>query len=236
VLTRPGGSFAALAFRWGAAALFLASLAYFLFSYTFTFGEVVRGARSPRDWLTNAGLFTIFGAHHSILARRVVRTAVARIVPAGTERSLYVAAASLLFILVCWLWRPLPGLLWSFESLAAAPFYLLQASGLVLTLRSAAHLDIGELAGLRDSSHTGAVEFRTDGPYGWVRHPIYAGWFLIVFAVPVMTMTRLELATVSGLYILLAIPLEERTLQSTAGAAYARYAAKVRWKLVPGVY
>jgi methanethiol S-methyltransferase len=227
---------AVVVFRWSAAALFVASLAYFLFSYAFTYGEIARGPGTPRDWLLNLGLFTIFAAHHSILARRLVRNAVARIMPAETERSFYVAVASLLFVLTCWLWRPLPGLLWSFESAAAVPFYLLQAGGVVLTIRSAALLDIGELAGLRESRDTGAVEFRTNGPYGWVRHPIYAGWFLIVFAVPAMTMTRLEFAVVSGMYILMAIPLEERTLQSTAGAAYARYASRVRWKLVPGVY
>lgn len=83
------------------------------------------------------------------------------------------------------------------------------------------------------NSHT---EFKTTGPYGLVRHPIYLGWFLMVFGVPVMTGTRLVFAIVSCAYLLIAIPLEERTLQRTTGGRYEDYMRLVRWKLVPGVY
>src|SRR5262249_50275755 len=111
---------------------------------------------------------------------------------------------------------------------------------------SAAVIDVLELAGVRQldqgagtrSSPTDRPrqEFKTSGPYGWVRHPIYSGWFLIVFSEPVMSATRLTFALVSCGYLLLAIPLEERTLRGSTGGAYERYAAQVRWKLVPGVY
>ena len=132
--------------------------------------------------------------------------------------------------------------------------HLLQISGGWLTLCSAAILDVRELAGVADlvggrlpavdgnsNRDTGtatstAGEFRTAGPYGWVRHPIYAGWFLIVFAVVPMTMTRLTFAVVSGLYVLIAIPLEERSMRAGAGDAYRRYEARVRWRLLPGAY
>jgi protein-S-isoprenylcysteine O-methyltransferase Ste14 len=80
------------------------------------------------------------------------------------------------------------------------------------------------------------VEFKAEGPYGWVRHPIYLGWFLIVFSPSTMTMTRLVFAVVSCAYVVIAIPLEERTLTETAGDAYRHYMRRVRWKLVPGIY
>jgi protein-S-isoprenylcysteine O-methyltransferase Ste14 len=79
-------------------------------------------------------------------------------------------------------------------------------------------------------------EFKTIGPYGLVRHPIYLGWFLIVFAVPNMTTTRLVFAVVSSVYVLIAIPFEERSLLSSTAGAYARYKEKVRFRLVPGIY
>ena len=63
------------------------------------------------------------------------------------------------------------------------------------------------------------AEFKTAGPYGWVRHPIYAGWFLFVWGASTMTMTRLTFAIVSCLYLLIAIPIEERTMRSQAGDA-----------------
>jgi protein-S-isoprenylcysteine O-methyltransferase Ste14 len=80
------------------------------------------------------------------------------------------------------------------------------------------------------------AEFVTRGPYGWVRHPIYAGWFLIVFAVPVMTMTQLVFAVVSGLYLIVGMVFEERSILRAAPRSYADYRERVRWKLLPGIY
>jgi protein-S-isoprenylcysteine O-methyltransferase Ste14 len=74
------------------------------------------------------------------------------------------------------------------------------------------------------------------GPYTWVRHPIYLGWVLLVFGAPAMTTGRLCFATVSTLYLIVAIPLEERSLTGEFGAAYARYRRQVRWRLIPGVW
>jgi protein-S-isoprenylcysteine O-methyltransferase Ste14 len=51
-----------------------------------------------------------------------------------------------------------------------------------------------------------------------------------------MTGTRFVFATISTLYLALAIPLEERSLRGQFGSAYAAYASKVKWKMVPGIY
>jgi protein-S-isoprenylcysteine O-methyltransferase Ste14 len=229
-------------FAWAGAILFVTSLGYFLFTYTFTFGRVTIREVAVADLLWNLTVFTVFALHHSVFARRPVREAIARTVPAGLERSVYVWIASLLFILVCRWWRPVPGVAWEWGGSVAWLFYAIQSAGIWLAIRSAAMIDVRDLAGLTRLSGTAAGDasapsvFKTSGPYGWVRHPIYAGWFLIVFASPVMTMTRLEFAVVSGVYLLIAIPFEERTLEATAGEAYARYASRVRWRVLPGVH
>ena len=80
------------------------------------------------------------------------------------------------------------------------------------------------------------MEFKTDGPYGWVRHPIYLGWILVVFCVGTMTMTRFVFAATSCVYLLIAIPFEERTLRAQSAGSYDDYIRRVRWKLMPGVY
>lgn len=220
---------------WTGGTLFAASLVYFLFTYGLTFGDIHDGLWNPADAAWNAALFTGFAFHHSLFARRPVRALVARLVPADLERTLYVAVASVAFILVCALWRPLAGTAWQLHGIAAWLLYVSQLGGVWLTLRSAAVLGIGHLSGLEPPSDAPA-EFKTTGPYGWVRHPIYTGWYVMVFAVPVMTLTRLEFAAISALYLLLAIPLEERTLLASAGDAYRRYLQQVRWRLVPGIY
>jgi protein-S-isoprenylcysteine O-methyltransferase Ste14 len=111
-----------------------------------------------------------------------------------------------------------------------------QVAGIVLTVVSARAIDVLELAGVREPDPARPVEFITRGPYGVVRHPIYSGWFAMVFADPVMTGTRLTFAIVSGLYLLIAIPLEERSLRASTGDAYDRYRRVVRWRVLPGLY
>ncbi len=224
---------------WLGAALFFVSLAYFLVSYVTTFGVPAAGsARAPAvAW--NVALFTLFALHHSVLARAPMRQWVARLLPAPLERSFYVWIASVLLIAVCALWRPVPGVAWDGDGVLLWGLRLLQAAGVWLTLWSAAILDIRELAGVAARTPDGPaseVEFRASGPYGWVRHPIYTGWFLITLAEPVMTATRLTFAIVSGLYLLIAIPFEERSLLATEGPAYRAYSRAVPWKLCPWIY
>jgi protein-S-isoprenylcysteine O-methyltransferase Ste14 len=225
----------ALLFTWLGALIFFVSLAYFLFSYVTTFGEAASaGAAAPAiTW--NVALFTVFALHHSVFAREPVRTAIARVLPQPLERSFYVWVASVMFIAVCALWQPVPGIAWQAEGALVWGLRAVQAAGVWLTLYSAIALDIRDLAGLR-AARSGLIEFKTSGPYGWVRHPIYTGWFLMVFAASPMTMTRLVFAVVSCAYLIVAIPFEERSMINTAAGAYETYRRKVPWRLVPRIY
>jgi protein-S-isoprenylcysteine O-methyltransferase Ste14 len=227
-------------FSWTGALLFALSLGYFLGVYLTRFGALARGDAAARAVAWNMGLFTVFALHHSLFVREPIRRGVARLVAPHLERSFYVWVASLLFLLVCMWWRPVPGVAWSADGVLLWLLRGVQAAALWLILRSAAILDIWELAGLRprrpEASAAGPSEFRTTGPYGWVRHPIYAGWFLFVFAASPMTMTRLVFAVISCAYLLIAIPFEERTMRAASDGAYDRYMAAVHWRLLPGVY
>jgi protein-S-isoprenylcysteine O-methyltransferase Ste14 len=51
-----------------------------------------------------------------------------------------------------------------------------------------------------------------------------------------MTGDRLAFATLTSLYLVLAIPLEERSLRQSFGDDYARYAVRVPWRVFPYVY
>ena len=232
----------ARAFAWLGAILFFVSLAFFLFTYMVTWAVPVASGDTTRAITWNVLLFTVFACHHSVFARERVRAAVARLLPAGLERSFYVWVASLIFVAVVLMWQPVPGVAWQVDGVARWILWALVAWGVWLTLRSAAVLDIGELAGIRQAgragkaSGAGEIEFKTTGPYGWVRHPIYSGWFLLVFAVSPMTMTRLVFAVVSCVYLLIGIQFEERSMRASPPGAYDRYMAQVRWKLLPGIY
>ena len=162
--------------------------------------------------------------------------------PPELERSLYTWTASILFIIVCTLWQPVPGLLYRVDSIWSVPFYAIQVLGVILTMRGAAAVDPLDLAGVRPvldvapSAVPRAVVLETRGIYGFVRHPVYFAWVLMVFGTPVMTGTRACFAIISTLYIAIAIPFEERSLVERFGHDYEQYQRKVRWRLVPGVY
>ena len=76
----------------------------------------------------------------------------------------------------------------------------------------------------------------TRGLYRVVRHPIYLGWLLLVAGAPLMTSTRLAFATISVVYLVIAIPYEECSLVDSFGAPYLAYRRQVRWRMLPGVY
>lgn len=240
-----------LPFAWFATAAFGASLGLFLYCYLFVFGPApsasipalsssvpALSAIVSAPSLVNLALFTAFALHHSVFARTGVKDAVKRSVPAPLERAVYTLVASLLFALVCWWWQPVEGVAWTLTGVWRLLGYGAQLAGLVLTVLGARALDVWELAGVRQVSPASqrAVVLKTDGLYGFVRHPLYFAWILFVFGSPEMTMTRLSFAIISTVYLAAAIPFEERSLIETFGPEYASYQRKVRWRMLPGIY
>src|SRR5262245_49642392 len=182
------------------AGLFVLALSYFIYRYWLVFGTPAEGPLRTVLVVWNVVLFSVFALHHSVFARERIRGTITQLL-GPLERSFYVWLASLLFIAVCKLWLPLPGTIWEVSGVGRFALLLLQIGGITFSVHSAAAIDIWELAGVRQlpPSHpqtdarvgeTSPVEFKTTGPYGLVRHPIYLGWFLIVFCVGTMTMTR----------------------------------------------
>ncbi|WP_440641472.1 methyltransferase family protein [Bradyrhizobium sp. PUT101] len=75
------------------------------------------------------------------------------------------------------------------------------------------------------------------GPYAHVRHPMYSGMVLFFAGVPLLLGSWWGLAMMPLFIALLAvrIPIEERTLRDGL-PGYTDYAARVRYRLVPGVW
>lgn len=223
-------------FRWGGALLFLLSLLSFAVVYGWRLRTPAPASdQAMRDAIDNVILFSVFALHHSIMARTGAKAWMTRVLPPQLERSVYVWVASSLFLAVCWMWQPLPGVIWQARG-PAVVLYIAQAFGVALTIAAARIVGIWELAGVTQPDPAKPIEFRAEGPFAVVRHPIYLGWVLMVFAVPVMTTSRLLFAAISTGYLIAAIPLEERSLLTTHKAAYSAYQKQLRWRLVPFVW
>jgi protein-S-isoprenylcysteine O-methyltransferase Ste14 len=236
---RPGAL--ALAFAWAGAILFVLSLGSFAYLYLTAWGVEASGARW-QPILVDAGLFTIFALHHSLLARTGAKRLVTSVLPPWLERSAYTWVASLLFLLVCLEWRAVPGLLYALPGGWQLLAFAVQMTGLVLTMRATAALDALDLAGVRQilnarrATPPRHIPLKTDGVFAIVRHPLYFGWALLVFGSPVMTGTRFAFAVVSTLYLALAVPFEERSLTEVFGRAYTDYQRRTRWRILPGLW
>jgi protein-S-isoprenylcysteine O-methyltransferase Ste14 len=241
-MSRP--RFLARAFAWAGGGLFVLALAVSAWFYVVQLGAAPAGAPpvTVGSIAFNLALFVVFAAHHSVLARGRVKAWLVRRVPAYLERPLYVWVASLLFLWMCVAWRPVSGEAWRLASPWTWLGYAVQAVGLVFTAIGARNLSPLELAGITQvqpahaSSRPIETSITTAGLYGWVRHPIYLGWLLMVGAAPVMTWGRLVFALISVAYLVVAIPWEERSLVEEFGASYQAYQARVRWRILPGVY
>jgi protein-S-isoprenylcysteine O-methyltransferase Ste14 len=223
------------------ALVFVGSLVYGAWSYIWRFGDTPPLAfeRSTGAAAWNVLLFTLFALHHSVFARTPLRQWTARIVSPALERSAYVWIASLLFIVVLAAWQPVGGVAWRADGSSAAILAAGQIVGLCVTLRAAGALDVYSLAGVRQAvggASSAPATVLDSGLYGFVRHPLYFGWALMVWLAPTMNGTRLVFAAVSTLYLVLAIPLEERSLRREFGDAYDRYADRVRWRMLWGIY
>jgi methanethiol S-methyltransferase len=233
----PATSRAPLVVAWGGAGMFAISLLYFLYCYLVRFGSPVPDGAIGLPAFIDTLLFTAFALHHSVFARTSVKSWVARYA-SRLERSVFTWIASLLFILVCALWQPVPGELYHLQGPVALLGYAMQAAGLLLTARGSARLDVLDLAGVRPVQVQSRehVALETTGLYGFVRHPIYFAWALFVFGAPHMTMTRFVFAAVSTAYLAVAIRFEERALVASFGTAYRDYQRTVRWRMIPWLY
>jgi protein-S-isoprenylcysteine O-methyltransferase Ste14 len=231
-----------LGLSWGGAALFVASLLWFLYSYLVKFGRPAPSDSAGFALSVNILLFSAFAVHHSLLARSGIKRWVHNLVPPELERSLYTWVSSLLFLGVCGWWQFVPGVIYDVEGPWRLPAYGVQFGGLLLTVRASSAIDVLDLAGVRPvllaarGATPGHVTLETSGVYGFVRHPLYLGWVLFVFGTPVMTATRATFAVVSTAYLFIAVPWEERSLLEVFGADYEAYQKKVRWRIIPGVY
>ncbi len=231
----------ARAFAWVGGAAFIASLAYTAYFYGVVLGRLHSSGDThgpARAIGTNVLLFTVFALHHSVAARSSFKRWVTRRVPAELERSTYVWLSSILLALVCRVWDPVPGPAlywatgpWSWVGMA------IQLAGLGLIARTVRMLDALELAGIRQLDDADRnMRILVEGPYLWVRHPLYLGWILAVFGTLHMTPDRLLFATISCAYLVVAIVWEERSLRHALGDQYESYMRLVPWKLVPFLY
>jgi methanethiol S-methyltransferase len=183
--------------------------------------------------LINAALLGLFAVQHSVMARPGFKKWWTQYVPRHVERTTYVLLSSLALVLLFWQWRPMPGVVWSVQN-AAGRYALLAlfALGWLMVLLSTYLIDHFDLFGLKQVYlHMRGGEykyppFKTAGFYKFIRHPLLLGFIVAFWATPLMTVGHLVFAAATTAYMLIAIQLEERDLESFH-SEYAEYKRQV---------
>lgn len=175
-------------------------------------------------------LLLSFAFAHSLLAREGAKAWIVRRVPAALERSAYSALAGLQMVALCALWRPLPEPVWQ----VAAPggqlaLLALAGCGWLIVLAALWIVSDVHLFGLaqawasaRDRPYR-PRPLEARGIYRVIRHPLYSGTLLALWAAPTMSRGHVLLAVVFTLYLAIGYRFEERDLARRHGAPYLAY-------------
>ncbi|MBT8078570.1 MAG: isoprenylcysteine carboxylmethyltransferase family protein [Gammaproteobacteria bacterium] len=181
----------------------------------------------------NLLLLGVFAVQHSLMARPFFKRWWTRIIHPAAERSTYVLFSSLALILLFALWEPMGGVIWSLESPAGQwAAHAAYAFGWGLVLFSTCAINHFDLFGLRQTwayargREPEPLKFVQPWIYRVVRHPLYVGWFFVMWATPTMTVAHLVFALGTSIYMLVAIQFEEHDLQN-AHPEYRDYKKRV---------
>jgi protein-S-isoprenylcysteine O-methyltransferase Ste14 len=152
----------------------------------------------------------------------------------GLQRSTYCLASCVALFLLMWQWRGLDAVIWDVQhpvgrgllwGLFAAGWLLIPAVSLMIS-----HFDLFGTRQvwlyLRGRPYT-SLPFRTPLLYDRMRHPLYVGWALAIWATPTMTLGHLLFAGSLTLYMVLAARVEERDLVGHYGDTYRAYQRRV---------
>jgi len=169
--------------------------------------------------LVNLALLALFAVQHSLMARPRFKCWLIHHIPKEAERSTYVLASSLALIVLFTFWEPMGGIVWNIGIEAgqilmhcAFLFGWLQVLACTFMIN---HFDMFGLRhvwlNLRNQPYF-ELPFETPFIYRLMRHPLYLGWLLAFWAMPLMTVAHLVFAMASTAYIFIAIQLEEGDL------------------------
>jgi protein-S-isoprenylcysteine O-methyltransferase Ste14 len=191
--------------------------------------------------LVNALLLALFAVPHSVMARPAFKRWWTQFVAKPVERSVYVMFANVSVIVLMWLWQPMTAVVWDVHAPAGrAALWALFLTGWLLVPLASLMIDHFDLFGTRQvwlhlrgrvAEH---VPFHTPWLYRFIRHPLYVGWMIAFWATPTMTAGHVMFAAFLTVYMLVAIPMEERDLVDVYGEKYEDYRRRVP-ALVPRV-
>ncbi len=180
--------------------------------------------------LINTLLLALFAVQHTIMARPGFKAWWTKIIPKPIERSTFVLAATLVFALFLWQWRPIAGVVWSVDhDIGAAILIGINFLGWAIFFWSTFLINHFELFGLQQvynhlrGAQPPARTFKNPSLYKLCRHPMMLGFLIAFWATPHMTVGHLFFSIAVTAYIFMGMWFEERDLVTALGPPYEAY-------------
>ena len=196
--------------------------------------QLVRlGLSDPVILLWDTMLSFAFFLQHSGMVRKAFRERTAALIPPRYYGAIYSIASGIVLIIVVVFWQRSEILLLRLEGL---PLWTARGCSFLAILifawgiRALGSFDMFGLKLIRARMHgqlSQPFQFLVRGPYRWVRHPLYLGVLMLIWASPVLTADRLLFNVLWTAWIVLGTILEERDLVADFGDVYRDYQRKV---------
>lgn len=190
--------------------------------------------------LINIVLISLFGIQHSVMARPKFKQWLTQFIPAHLERSTYVLISTLFFVPLIFFWQPMGGIIWQFEDpILVGGIYAVFGIGWGILFLASFQLNHFNLFGLRQvwlhfrGQEYTHLPFQTPWLYSYMRHPLYVGLLIGLWAAPTMTVTHLTLALACTLYVKVGSHYEEQDLKDHL-PEYSQYREEVP-AFIPGI-
>jgi methanethiol S-methyltransferase len=207
-----------------------------LFAYFLYFGTplAIRIARSDTSRLAwDSLLCLVFFLQHSGMIRRGAKKRIAKRVQATCHPALYSIASGVALIALVLLWQPTDAFLFGLHGPArwlSGSLALLAIAGFTWGVRSLGGFDpFGTLpltAALRGTP-VPSLPFVVQGPYRYVRHPLYLFMLMLIWSAPRLSTDQLLFDVLWTAWIVVGTRLEERDLLADFGHTYRQYQRSV---------
>jgi methanethiol S-methyltransferase len=179
--------------------------------------------------LIDLALVMLFGLQHSVMARPWFKEEVMGRMPEPLQRVTYVHMANAALFLLILLWQPIPIEIWDVDDPPLREvLWLVFGAGWVILFLGAWSFGMRELLGIEQvmawrEGRRLAPRLKTGFLYRWLRHPMYVGVLLGMWATPRMSFGHLLLALTMTAYVLIAMRYEERDLAQRFGRHYSHW-------------
>lgn len=174
-------------------------------------------------------LSLLFFIQHSGMVRTPFQIWLASVAPRHCHPSIYAIASGIVLTAVVLLWQTAPTVCYRFEGplqllpLAASALAIAGFIWAVLKLKTFDPFGRIPIMASVDGREPRPPDFVVQGPYLWVRHPLYFFMLVLIWSAPVVSSDRLLFDVLWTAWIVLGAHLEERDLVVQFGETYRRY-------------